>query len=430
LFGELGILKGRARGPEWQPTQVQDARPEFAVTAILETTVPALHLEGGTVDRQIKDMIVSGSAAQAMRSHFAGREELDPTSHAITLCDPMAAVAPAIVRMLSQGSGEPIERVQLRERATLRSLATIERTRLVTGSHESLKIYHADVPLDDPESAEIPIVLMERADLSAVIVGTMHPESVGLLLETLQHACLQPTWRCPGLLFVLPPSSGAMAGRITSLDWPDALHVHVCEAPTDGASGVWNEVATAWGRSRTVRRSSPAALDLDLPLDAGGGRRPTGAAGRGPGPASAAPLAPTGAATPVDPVSAGAARIAPLLRSLMEHDGLLACAVCDAASGRVVAFEARDPHLVDVDVAGVACAEALRAHRLGARSMGLGDTLAEVSIIAGARQQLVRMLRRQPGMFIFVLVDRGRANVSLIRYRLVEFDRSPHADRG
>ena len=58
----------------------------------------------------------------------------------------------------------------------------------------------------------------------------------------------------------------------------------------------------------------------------------------------------------------------------------------------------------------------LRSQRLASRSMGLGDPIDEVIIGAGARQQVLRPLARQPGMFLFALIDRGQTNLAVVRF--------------
>jgi hypothetical protein len=52
--------------------------------------------------------------------------------------------------------------------------------------------------------------------------------------------------------------------------------------------------------------------------------------------------------------------------------------------------------------------------------MGLPEPIDEVITVAGERQLILRVLGSHPGLFVVVLLDRPRANLSLVRYRLAD----------
>jgi predicted regulator of Ras-like GTPase activity (Roadblock/LC7/MglB family) len=111
------------------------------------------------------------------------------------------------------------------------------------------------------------------------------------------------------------------------------------------------------------------------------------------------------------------------LAELTTIDGLLCCAIVDSNNGQVVAREQRDED-VDIDRAAAACAQVLRAHRLAARSMGLPDHVEEVMVGTGSRHQLIRTLSRHPELFLFVLLNKQRSNLSLARFKLMEVEKA------
>jgi hypothetical protein len=166
-------------------------------------------------------------------------------------------------------AGGPIERLHLREQTTLRTLATIERTTLVRRHEETLKIYHADVRAPGRENAEIPIALMERSHMTTVVVGPMQPHAIDALLTSLLEAVSLPTWRCPNVLFMLPPSAVWIANKISAVPWPTRLHVHVLNESMTSASSVWNAMLGMWNHVKTQPAWEPpnAALGLaDYPI--------------------------------------------------------------------------------------------------------------------------------------------------------------------
>src|ERR1700709_937233 len=127
LFGDLGP----ARAPAGKGRSGDAPEANFAATAIMETVATEVNARGQMVDRHSHDLVVSGSPAQAIREHFADpRSDLDAASSLITLLGPAGVWASAVIKALSDAGGRPIERIHLRERPTLRTLPTIERTTL------------------------------------------------------------------------------------------------------------------------------------------------------------------------------------------------------------------------------------------------------------------------------------------------------------
>ena len=207
LFGDLGPRDGKNKPRDFDDTQ-PDSQGGFAATAIMESVATEVNERGQIIDRHVSDLVVTGSPAQAIREHFAAtRPDLDTASSMITLLDPVGVWASSVVKALSDAGGRPIERLHLREKTTLRTIAMIERTTLVRRQEDTLRIFHADVRAPGPENAEIPVALMERSQMTAVIIGPMQPHAIDALLASLRQATSLPTWRCPQLLFQLPPNA-------------------------------------------------------------------------------------------------------------------------------------------------------------------------------------------------------------------------------
>lgn len=420
LFGDLGIVRGgRPREPDTEPDG------SFAATAILESESAQVNDRGQIIDRHLHDLFVTGSPAQAMREHFASsRAELESVGKWIVLFDPARIWAGAVVKALSDAGGQPIERLHLREHGTLRTLALIERTSVVRRLDETLKVYHADVRASGRENAEISLALMERSHLTAVIVGPMQPHAIDAMLNTLHEAASQPTWRCPALLFMLPPGAVWIANKIAGIAWPDAIHVRILNESLSGASAVWNSVLGSWNEVKDYRpREAPEpVVTIEAPATWAGPAEPLDLDDIG-GPITLVPAAPLDdraveerTATTID-----IARASQALRELLPRtDGLLACAVVDTVSGFVLASEQRDALTIDLDLAAATCADALRAQRLAAHGIGLPEPIDELSIGAGARQLVLRVLAKHPQLFIVGLLDRTRTKLALTRLKLRE----------
>lgn len=431
LFGDLG--------PPKDPSKKSDSAAEgpdqgFAATAILESIATEVNDRGQMVDRHQQDLVVSGSPAQAIRDHFATtRADLETASRLITLLDPVGVWASAVIKALSDAGGRPIERLHLREQTTLRTLATIERTTLVRRHEDTLKIYHADVRAPGRDNAEIPVALMERSHMTTVIIGPMQPHAIDALLVSLLEATSLPTWRCPNVLFMLPPNAVWIANKISAVSWPARLHVHVLNESLTSASSVWNAMLGMWNHVKTQPAWEPpegvmSAADFPIKVAdlhaAAGEPAPALQASVTPG---VRPLGPMGAiGKPVMRVSHHAldpARARQALAEMLSIDGLLGCAAVDGTTGLVLAREVHEGEPTDFDLAAAASAQVLRAHRMAARNMGLEDRIDEVMVSAGERQHVLRTVSRHPDLFLLALLDKHRANLALARYKLMEVEK-------
>ncbi|CAM5796374.1 hypothetical protein [Rhizobacter fulvus] len=413
LFGDLGA----ARDPLGKTIE---PAPGFAATSIMESVATEVNARGQIVDRHSHDLVVTGSPAQAIREHFADtRADLDTATSLITLLDPTGVWAAAVIKALSDAGGRPIERLHLREPTTLRTLATIERTTLVRRHDDTLRIYHADVRAPGSENAEIPIALMERSQMTTVIIGPLQPHAIDALLAALHNAALLPTWRCPHLLFMLPPAAVWIANKIDAIAWPTRLHVHVLSETLTGPSSVWNAMLGVWNQVRAQTGWEAPSGGAGAALHAG--RLVTAPAAEVPG--VARPSTPVTPVTSVTPVSLDANRARHALAGMLALDGLLGCAAVDAGSGLVLARESRDKPPLDLDLAAACAAQVLRAHRQAARSMGLVEPVDEVITSAGARQQVIRGLAHHPELFLLALFNKRHTNLALARFQMMEVER-------
>ena len=417
LFGDLGAPKDpdRKKGEEDQPV--------FAATAIMESVATEVNERGQMVDRHLRDLVVSGSPAQAIREHFAAtRADLETASSMITLLDPVGVWASAVIKALSDAGGQPIERLHLREQTTLRTLAMIERTTLVRRHEDTLRICHADVRAPGTENAEIPIALMERSQMTAVIVGPMQPHAIDALLQTLLEATALPTWRCPNLLFMLPPSAVWIANKVGATVWPSRLHVHVLNESMTGASSVWNAMLGMWNRVKSQPGWDPGAvapmLGSDFPIKVHDIGDHAAATAPRAGTSSDAPAVMRVSRPLLEPSRAREA-LAPMLTL----DGLLGCAIVDGGTGLVVAREMREDQPIDIELAAAASAQVLRIHRQAARNTGLTDPIEEIISAAGPRHLILRALPKHGDLFLMALFDKHRTNLALARFQLIEVER-------
>lgn len=420
LFGDLRTIRGNP-APE-------ERDQGFAATAILETVATEVNDRGQMVDSHMRDLVVAGSPAQAIRDHFtATRADLETATRLIALYDPTAVWASAVIKALSDASGRPIERLHLREQGTLRTLATIERTTLERRNEDLLRIYHADVRAPGADNAAVPFALMERSHMTAVIVGAMQPHAIDQMLNTLQAAVHSPNWRCPTLLFMLPPNAVWIANKIGMIEWPTRLKVQVLNEALTSASAVWNSLLGMWNRVKKEPVWGPPQAPLAPGLDgfqikvadlAGpSAERVAGAKVSEPVTPHREPSSPLRRA--LDPALAERA-----LDALAALDGVYACAVVDAGTGLILARQERSDQPVQLELAAAASAQLLRAHQHAGRQLGLTTEVDEVMTSAGPRHHVMRTASRHKGLFLFAVLDKQRTNLALARYKLMEAEQA------
>lgn len=359
-----------------------------------------------------EDVVVDDSPAEAMRAHFAvHRQDLEHATQRVTLLDPSRLWASQVVRALADAAGQPVQRVNLRERSTLRTLAVIERTLVPRRGADALRVYHADLRAGAMASGlahdEISTVLAEGSQFTAVIVGAMQPHALVSLLRSLLHATRQPEWRCPQLVFILPPGAAALRQRILEQPWPAQVQVSALAEPLTSAASaasVWNCVLEAW---EAAQGASTAADERALLPPAAGAV-----------PAAPAAIRPDVARRASPPLPQVLNR---LLLPLSRSEGLLACGIVDLNRGDLLASQHREQPPTDLAALALALCAARQAHHT---VTGGDDAPDEVLITAGPRQTLLRRLPGEAALGFVAVLDRQHANLSLLRFKLMDAERA------
>jgi len=404
LFGDLPPPHLPASTPSTRPAAPEGPAGSAAVAVAPTTT----------------DLLVDGSTAEAVRRHFAEhRQDLRNASAMVTLLDPSRLWASQVVHALSDAAGQPVQRLNLRERSTLRTLAVVERTLVPRRGAQALRVYHAEQRADnvlpglDPEA--IGNALAEGSQLTAVIVGTLQPHALVALLRALLDATRQPEWRCPWLVFILPPAAAALRQRILDQPWPAAVRVSAVAEPLASAASVWNCVLGAWEAiqgeallvghaAERLRRRDPERLQPPPGASVATGTDPTAAR-----PADSGP--------PVTPPPLALNR---LLLPLARSEGLLACGIVDLARGDLLASQTHESGPDDLPGLTLALCAARRAHLVAGGGHHAPD---EILITAGPHQALLRVLPGDGSLAFVALLERAQANLSLLRFKLLDAER-------
>jgi hypothetical protein len=110
------------------------------------------------------------------------------------------------------------------------------------------------------------------------------------------------------------------------------------------------------------------------------------------------------------------------LMTLMSIDGIIGACIVDSNSGMMLG-SAGGSATFNLELAAAGNTEVVRAKRNTMKALRLNDPIEDVLMTLGRQYHLLRPLRTNDALFIYIALDRGRANLALARHRLTEVER-------
>jgi hypothetical protein len=110
------------------------------------------------------------------------------------------------------------------------------------------------------------------------------------------------------------------------------------------------------------------------------------------------------------------------MASLMELDGALGVCIVDSNSGMMLGSSGGSASF-NLEVAAAGNTEVVRSKRKTMRSLGLNDPIEDILITLGRQYHLLRPLRSNDALFIYLALDRSRANLALARHHLSQVEK-------
>lgn len=109
------------------------------------------------------------------------------------------------------------------------------------------------------------------------------------------------------------------------------------------------------------------------------------------------------------------------LSPLTQIDGFIGAVLADVDSGMALAKVGGG---IDLDVAAAGNCEVIKAKRRAAAALKLNDAIEDVLITLGKQYHMIRPLERNDKLFIYLALDRSRANLAMARHELKSFEKS------
>lgn len=111
------------------------------------------------------------------------------------------------------------------------------------------------------------------------------------------------------------------------------------------------------------------------------------------------------------------------LSSLHEIPGFLGACIVDSRSGVTLSSIAFGEE-IDMDRAGAANSDVIKATHREINSMGFEDELEDILISLGNQYHLIRPVTHNPSVFVYVAVDRLTSNLAFARSQVRAVERT------
>src|ERR1700749_4573040 len=109
------------------------------------------------------------------------------------------------------------------------------------------------------------------------------------------------------------------------------------------------------------------------------------------------------------------------LRDLLRVDGAMCTALVDSNSGMMWGSAGTGR---DLEVAAAGNTEVVRSKLETMKSLGLADNIEDILITLGKQYHIIRPVQAKTGIFIYLVLDRLKANLAMARRACQESENS------
>ena len=111
------------------------------------------------------------------------------------------------------------------------------------------------------------------------------------------------------------------------------------------------------------------------------------------------------------------------LDKIMQVEGAVGACVVDSSSGMMLGAVGGSPQF-NIEVAAASNTEVVRAKRKAMKALNLDDRIEDILITLGKQYHIIRLCAGNDALFIYVVLDKLRANLAMARLQIGETERS------
>ena len=100
------------------------------------------------------------------------------------------------------------------------------------------------------------------------------------------------------------------------------------------------------------------------------------------------------------------------LKNILSTDGALCAALVDSNSGMMLGSAGSG---LDLELAAAGNTEVVRSKLKTMKSLGIADNIEDILITLGKQYHIIRPVQAKAGIFIYLVLDKARANLALAR---------------
>lgn len=106
----------------------------------------------------------------------------------------------------------------------------------------------------------------------------------------------------------------------------------------------------------------------------------------------------------------------------LQINGALGAALVDFKTGMCLGTAGGDSAGFDLELAAAGNTEVVRAKKDISEKLGLNMSIEDILITLGGQFHLIRMLHENSNVFLYLVLDRNKANLALARMELEKVD--------
>ena len=109
------------------------------------------------------------------------------------------------------------------------------------------------------------------------------------------------------------------------------------------------------------------------------------------------------------------------LTPISKIDGFVVAALVNSDTGRLMAAVGSS---INLEIAAAGNSEVIRSKRRVAAALKLNDEIEDILITFAKQYHIIRPLLKFQRLFLYVVVDRARANLALVRLELKAYEQT------